>query len=319
MRRPLIVTFLGPSLSAAAATRAVAGSTVRLRILPPAARGDLWRALSLRPQAIALIDGVFEARPAVWHREILGAIEAGVAVFGGASMGALRAAELWAFGMVGVGQVYRWLREGVIVDDSEVALLHAGPENHYRAFTVPLVNVRWVASQAHRARVLDARQARALLAVAVGLFYQERRWVELIERAARTWPLATREAFRAWLPTAPDLKADDARACLGAAVAFASARVPRGIAPLWRAPSPLVQDRLGVCDDGDGDDALLASVASSLGLQAPAAPAQGAVRQAWPGLNGAESARRASQRALADLLRDRAQLLVPGAPARRRS
>ena len=134
-----LIAFLGPSLGAAEARRLAPGA----RLLPPAGRGDLFKALGRGrrkpPRVIALIDGVFEARPAVWHREILAALEEGVAVFGASSMGALRAAELWPFGMVGLGRVYGWLRNGTILDDSEVALLHADREHGYRALSVPLV------------------------------------------------------------------------------------------------------------------------------------------------------------------------------------
>ena len=61
---------------------------------PPAAAGDLLRLLPDPPATLCLIDGYFDARPSVWHKEILLLIEAGVRVFGAASMGALRAAEL---------------------------------------------------------------------------------------------------------------------------------------------------------------------------------------------------------------------------------
>src|SRR5204862_4628809 len=112
----VIVAFLGPSLPA----REARG----FRVLPPARQGDVWRALGLRPRAIALIDGVFEAQPSIWHREILDALDAGVPVVGGASMGALRAAELRTLGMTGVGRIFRWYRDGAVIDDAEVALLH---------------------------------------------------------------------------------------------------------------------------------------------------------------------------------------------------
>ena len=59
-----------------------------------------------RPRAIGLIDGVFLDVPAVWHRELLWALSEGVHVFGAASMGALRAAELAPFGMRGVGTIF---------------------------------------------------------------------------------------------------------------------------------------------------------------------------------------------------------------------
>ena len=150
----MIVAFLGPSLPA----REAKG----FHLLPPARQGDVWRALGLRPRAIALIDGVFEAQPSVWHREILDALDAGVPVVGGASMGALRAAELRTLGMTGVGRIFRWYRDGTVIDDAEVALLHADAEHGYRALTVPLVNVRWSAQRclpprAAKFRIIAAR------------------------------------------------------------------------------------------------------------------------------------------------------------------
>jgi hypothetical protein len=54
-RRPSdLVVFLGPSLPAAQARK-----VARCQVLPPARQGDVWRALALRPRAIALVDGVF--------------------------------------------------------------------------------------------------------------------------------------------------------------------------------------------------------------------------------------------------------------------
>ena len=96
------VIFLGPSLDLARA-RAICPGDYR----PPVRMGDVFRAASERPRSIVIIDGLFERIPAVWHKEILFALDRGIAVYGGSSMGALRAAELDAFGMVGIGSIYR--------------------------------------------------------------------------------------------------------------------------------------------------------------------------------------------------------------------
>lgn len=66
------------------------------------AAGDLLR-LAPRP---GIVDGSFHQTRAVRHKEILALIDAGVTVLGAASMGALRAAELDTYGMIGVGRVY---------------------------------------------------------------------------------------------------------------------------------------------------------------------------------------------------------------------
>lgn len=219
-----LVAFLGPSLPAAEA---------RGTVLPPARKGDVWRALvRYRPAAIALIDGVFESEPSVWHHEILDALDAGVRVFGGASMGALRAAELRARGMIGVGRIFEWYRDGRITDDSEVALLHAGAEHGFRPLTVPLVNVRWAAECARRAHVLRPAEGRALVSAAERIFYQERTWPRVLEALAA--PARARwERFEV-----PDLKAEDARETLRAA---AQPRSRWPVAPRQPAPSSLVR------------------------------------------------------------------------------
>ena len=99
-----IVVFLGPSLAAAEARQLLPA-----RYLSPVRCGDVLRVRRLRPRAIAIIDGLFESISAVWHKEILLALEDGIAVFGASSMGALRAAELDTFGMVGIGANLRSL------------------------------------------------------------------------------------------------------------------------------------------------------------------------------------------------------------------
>ena len=211
------MVFLGPSLPLKQAR-----ARVRAHFLPPARQGDVWRALALRPRAIALIDGVFEAQPSVWHHELLEAMGAGVAVFGASSMGALRAAELTGHGMIGVGQVFRWVKEGVVEDDAEVALLHADREHGYRPLTLPLVNVRHAAKLAQAAEVLSAPQASALVKAAQRVFYQQRHWPTVLEQVRWSESVRARWA-RFAAPGLEDLKARDALECLALAGEFVRA------------------------------------------------------------------------------------------------
>ncbi|GHG97558.1 TfuA-like protein [Comamonas sp. JC664] len=238
-----LVVFLGPSLPAAEAQR-----LTPCTVLPPARQGDVWRALALRPKAIVLVDGVFEAQPSVWHHELLAALEAGVAVFGGGSMGALRAAELAPHGVVGVGRIFEWYRDNTVVDDAEVALLHADAEHGFRPLTVPLVNVRHAAELATAAGVLKRAAAQALVDAARSVFYQERTWSSVLEAVAPHWSAPTRAAWDAWFPKgAEDLKRRDALACLQAAAAWVAsgAPAPRGEV---QSPSSLVRRRRLVDD-----------------------------------------------------------------------
>ena len=134
--RPAVV-FLGPTLA-----HDEARTVLDAEFLPPAAHGDVLRAAFRRPQAIGIVDGVFEHVPAVWHKEILFALSEGIHVYGAASMGALRAAELDRFGMRGIGEVYRAYADGVLEDDDEVAVAHAGAEDGFQAMSDPMVDIR---------------------------------------------------------------------------------------------------------------------------------------------------------------------------------
>src|SRR5207253_3671063 len=114
------VIFLGPSLPVADA-REILDAVY----LAPAKQSDIVSAIgTYRPEVIGLIDGEFGQSLSVWHKEILYALTRGIHVVGASSMGALRAAETAAFGMIGIGEVYRMYVDGVITDDDEVALAH---------------------------------------------------------------------------------------------------------------------------------------------------------------------------------------------------
>jgi hypothetical protein len=208
MRETLV--FVGPTLSADEVRRRLPGADVR----PPAAVGDVLRATKLRGvRRIAIIDGYFERMAAVWHKEVLVALAKGIAVWGAASMGALRAAELAPFGMVGVGSIYRDYARGVLVADDEVAVAHAPAEYGYAAMSDALVNIRYGLAAAAKRGLIDERARDQLVLLARGLFYRERTWARVIELGAvADVPARMLDALAAW--PKPDRKADDARLLL---------------------------------------------------------------------------------------------------------
>lgn len=207
------LVFVGPTLPGAEVHARLSGAVVR----GPIAVGELLDIVAgarrRRPHRIAIIDGYFERMAAVWHKEILLALEAGIAVFGASSMGALRAAELAPFGMVGVGSIYRAFARGTLVADDEVAVAHLPAEHGYRVVSDALVNLR---DGIARAPMLSARMRDALVALARARFYRERTWKTLIADA-RAAGIATRQldALAAWVAAhRPDRKAADARLLL---------------------------------------------------------------------------------------------------------
>ncbi|MCA9675319.1 MAG: hypothetical protein KC464_09815, partial [Myxococcales bacterium] len=203
--------FLGPSLPVDEARRVLDAI-----YLPPAAVGDLWRLVrDGRPVRVAIVDGYFERMAAVWHKEILAALQARVEVWGAASMGALRAAELAPFGMIGVGRVYAGFRAGRLTDDDEVAVAHLPAAHGYQEVSTAMVELRAGLGRARRAGALSPRDHDRLVALAKARFYRERSWVQLdrdaadagVSRAARTRLARVVDAAGARL----DVKAADAR------------------------------------------------------------------------------------------------------------
>ncbi len=214
--------FLGPTMPVERAREILPSA----RYLPPVACGDVLRCRPLRPAQLVVIDGVFENTGAVWHKELLLALQDGAQVIGCSSMGALRAAELEAFGMVGMGTIFERYRDRAYTDDDEVAVMHATGPQDWRVATIPLVNVRASAERAVDAGALTDDEARAVVETCRGVFYQERTFDAIRAALASAVPCADR--FSAFLDGGGyvDQKRLDAEATL-AAVAAGTAPAPR--------------------------------------------------------------------------------------------
>lgn len=199
-----IAVFLGPSLP-----RAEAEAILAADYLPPVRQGDIYRLVQQRrPRAIAVIDGYFQEVPSVWHKEILWALDQGIAVYGAASMGALRAAELARYGMVGVGKVYESYRSGsyapyideVFEDDDEVAVIHGPAELGFPALSDAMVDLRESFAAAAAAGVIGMAERDALVAAFKRRFYRERSFEAVPEVLAGLGMAGeSGEALIAWL------------------------------------------------------------------------------------------------------------------------
>lgn len=225
------VVFVGPSLPRD--DRAAWGRTwPAVEWRPPAAQGDAYAVARAGARAIGLVDGCFESCPAVWHKEILWALDQGVAVYGSSSMGALRAAELAPFGMVGVGAVFRYF-QAPLRDDSDAALLHGPAELDYAALSEPHVNVHFTLLRAVAEGGIPAAVAAELREASKGIFYKDRSYQAILDAArARGVPLPALEAAAAWLAEGRvDQKRADVHALLRAM--HDAARKPG-----WRAEGP---------------------------------------------------------------------------------
>lgn len=172
-----VYIYCGPSIS-----KREAQQWLEAVYLPPVSQGDIVSLLREKPRVIGIIDGYFDLVPAVWHKEILLALSQGVHVVGAASMGALRAAELYPFGMVGIGEIFEWYRDGVIEADDEVAVRHAPAELEYRPVNEALVNIRKTLQLAQEEGVVSEATAAKLIDLGRQIPYWERRYERLFKQ-----------------------------------------------------------------------------------------------------------------------------------------
>ncbi|MGF9566081.1 TfuA-like protein [Neorhizobium sp. BT27B] len=170
------IVFAGPSIH-----QTELAAYANITFCPPAASGDILAAINVGARTIGLIDGVFGDCAAVWHKELLFALSKGVAVYGAASMGALRAAECDCFGMKGVGQIYEQYRDGSRISDADVAVLHGPPDMDFRPVTIALVDAEETI-RALQSRIGD-EQAHSLLNAARRTHFSRRTWRSIVTAA----------------------------------------------------------------------------------------------------------------------------------------
>lgn len=192
------VIFAGPSLYGAEYD---AGDVV---VRGPAQMGDIERAIAQGATAIGLVDGRYQQVGAIWHKEILFALSSGVAVFGAASMGALRAAECEPFGMVPVGEIATRYCSGELFDDADVALTNGPAELGFPPLTEPMVDVEATIAHLLASGLLDDATARNITSAARAIFFADRT-VEVIFEA-----LAAQELGRLYAANRVSQKTRDA-------------------------------------------------------------------------------------------------------------
>lgn len=226
-----IVVFAGPSLPPA-----VRPADPIFAWLAPAMAGDAIALGAARPRAVVLIDGLFDVSPAIRHKELLVLMARGVPLIGGASMGALRAAELHSRGMIGVGRIFDAFANGRLTGDDEVAVLHGPADWDWAPLTEALVNVRATVLSAVRAGVVDVGAGRRILAAARNFFYKDRTWPRVLKALAGAGALspAQSRALEDWLPSGGvNLKQIDALACLERALLVDPSQLePRPFPPM---------------------------------------------------------------------------------------
>lgn len=177
-----VLVFSGPTLTATQAKQILPEA----EYLPPVKCGDVLQVLRFQPQALVIIDGLFETTAAVWHKEIMTALQHNIPVYGCSSMGAMRAAELESFGMQGYGEVFHYYRDNFISDDDEVAVLHLNEENDYLPITEAMINIRANCEIALKQNIISNDLFELVITVAKKSFYHQRTIPNLLQLCLQT-------------------------------------------------------------------------------------------------------------------------------------
>lgn len=179
-----IIIYLGPSLPREEAKYILSSDNKREVIYaPPVKRGDVPQADSEGFDIIGIIDGVFFRESAVSPRELMEVLKTGKKIYGASSMGALRASELDRYGMIGVGKIYQWYRNGTLNSDDEVALSFDSEE--FIPISEPLVNIRETIKKATDEDVISQEESETIFKSAKSLYFPERRWDKIIENSKK--------------------------------------------------------------------------------------------------------------------------------------
>ena len=216
-QEPQVHVYCGSTITSSEVTEIIPWAVTH----PPVKHGDLLQLTASAGDVVIIIDGLFYHTAPVRHKEILILLAQGVTVIGAASMGALRAAELHPYGMIGLGSIFDAYRTGVIEADDEVAVAH-DPVN-YRPLSEALVDIRAIVDQACRDGALNSSEAAELVTAASAIHFTRRTWAALQKNVEAGIPslrpaAARLEQWRAAHPMNESAKHRDARTALAFAV-----------------------------------------------------------------------------------------------------
>lgn len=141
---------------------------------PPAGHADIISLIyNDRPDIIILSHAVIPGI-SVWHTELLEAMNLGVRVYGTGGLGAVRAAELSSFGMIGIGEVFRQYKAGEIEDDDEVYFRSDGFGDHDIRLSEPIVNLRATLKPAVSDHIISENDFQNIIHIAKEIYYEDR-------------------------------------------------------------------------------------------------------------------------------------------------
>ena len=146
----------------------------------PIKRGDIYNDINHRFNSIAIIDGRFDQTLAVSPSEIQDGIRSGLRIYGSSSMGALRAAELNSFGMIGVGKIFDYIKNSLLFRDDFVGQVFSENNKYLKSYSY--IDFFFSAKKLVKEKKIDSESARLLCRIYSNLYYTERNRLGLLQK-----------------------------------------------------------------------------------------------------------------------------------------
>ena len=134
----------------------------------------------------------------------------GVKVYGASSMGALRASELDTLGMTGIGYVYNQYASGEVDSDDDVAVML--DSETLDPLSVPLINMRYVFSNAANENIITENEKEELLSIAKKTYYPKRNYASILNEFSLDD--GKKENLINFIRESKDIKKEDAKSLL---------------------------------------------------------------------------------------------------------
>jgi hypothetical protein len=124
----------------------------------------------------------------------------GTVLYGSSSLGALRAAELSKYGMIGVGKIYDLFRRGVLDSDDEVAVSFTDYSSYK---SEALIDIRYNLFLAEKKSVINNETKKHILKVSRNIYFPYRTYDDILDRCKQKYPSDIHfiEQFREYLKT----------------------------------------------------------------------------------------------------------------------
>ncbi|WP_338803775.1 TfuA-like protein [Xenorhabdus griffiniae] len=152
---------------------------------PPIQTGDLLE-LSGSGRPVLITDGLFGSNMSITVVECLNFINAGGILLGSSSMGALRAADCYIQGMVGIGQIFQGYLFGYYHSDADVALRYH--TDNYQEITLSYVHIEYIACYLMAKGQISSLQKRQMMALVRQIIWYERYIDQVIDAMFKIAP-----------------------------------------------------------------------------------------------------------------------------------